>query len=262
MHIHLCLDSYYKNLPAKLKRNLTSLMTLIDKLIDGSMEHFVPWIDVIRLFHAVSCANLDEVQQLLNEKVDVNCDHKKLTPLCVAVEKGNAKIAKLLLKSGALISHKESISPLYLAVSNNHLKLVKLLLKNIEEKDKSELINRHSMFERTVLQTALDKGQLDMMKILLRYGAIYTPLQNLSKNKEIENFMEMIDECFHEAEDGKADLVFKLKAMPKDEFMAVAGARNQKSQTIAVVATRANAKNLAGMITRMIKEAMLMKKKK
>ncbi|MCB1194195.1 MAG: ankyrin repeat domain-containing protein [Leptospiraceae bacterium] len=79
------------------------------------------------LLLAVRKRNIKFTELLLKYKADPNKNgYNSPTPLTVAIENNDIKIAKLLIENGATIHSEELIK----AVENNNIEIARLLLKN------------------------------------------------------------------------------------------------------------------------------------
>lgn len=126
-------------------------------------------VEKFLLHKVVSNSDVEGVRDALTkDSVDVDeKDPKKNTPLYIAVEKGDAKIVKILLDAGADINIKAGPgnSPLHLAVSDNKEEIFKILL------DAGADIQTKNNFEKTPLHIAAKNGNKEIIKKLLDAGA-------------------------------------------------------------------------------------------
>jgi len=93
------------------------------------------------------------------------------TPLCEAARYGHEKNVSLLVKAGANIDLAGNHGcPLLLAVQGEHYQVVKLLLENRADVNNT---SRETVFETdSSLEAAASQGSLQMVRLLLSYGAI------------------------------------------------------------------------------------------
>uniref|UniRef100_A0A8C7Y3D8 BCL3 transcription coactivator n=1 Tax=Oryzias sinensis TaxID=183150 RepID=A0A8C7Y3D8_9TELE len=91
-----------------------------------------------------------------------------LTPLHMAVQQGHQDLAKMLLDAGADINAmdiKSGQSPLVHAVESNNAGMVHFLVENRCD------VNRQSYSGNTALHVACGRGQVDIVRVLLKSGA-------------------------------------------------------------------------------------------
>ena len=180
------------------------------------------------LAQAVSNDNIEQVNDLIAKGENVNQkdeNYSNITPLFVAVENGNAKIAATLLNFGAKINAKDENkqTPLMRLDEDAAPELVNLLLKhgakvNLTDNEGNNalmfaarsanaevlrvLINRTSNINaqnkigRTALMEAADAGNLENVRALLESGANVNiknsdgeTALNLANDEEIENLL-------------------------------------------------------------------------
>ncbi len=131
-----------------------------------------------QLIRAVRDNEHEDVARLLKEGADVNGDLSAFRgwyPLVVAAGKGHEKIAELLLDSGADIDPNmkagfcTTSSPLLFACKNGFAELAQLFLERGADPN---FING---VQYTALHTAVKKGHLKIVKLLLDKGAVVDP---------------------------------------------------------------------------------------
>lgn len=100
-------------------------------------------------------------------------DARGNTPLNMACSIGNLPIVKKLLKHGADSNARNILrmSPLQTACSRGYVPIVKAILE-YNHKSASELVQARFTRSNTVMHCVADSGDLEMMEVLLRYGAI------------------------------------------------------------------------------------------
>ncbi|MDP7293441.1 MAG: ankyrin repeat domain-containing protein [Verrucomicrobiota bacterium] len=119
------------------------------------------------LVEASGKGDLNKVQQLLDSGVDPNVeDYANHTALYHAAEKGQLKIAKLLLKKGARVDHQSGDSPLLWTCHYGHVDMVKLLINN-----KADVNAKRSMDDSTPLCFAAHRNHMEIVELLLAEGA-------------------------------------------------------------------------------------------
>ncbi|KAI4871242.1 hypothetical protein NFI96_019766 [Prochilodus magdalenae] len=116
-----------------------------------------------------------------------------LTPLHLAVQDGNKKMAKMLLEGGADINAvdvKSGRSPLVHAVENNCMEMVHFLIEN------GCNVNAQSYSGNTALHSACGRGEVEAVRVLLKNGAD-SSLKNyhndtavmVAKNKKVSDVL-------------------------------------------------------------------------
>ncbi|XP_036441981.1 B-cell lymphoma 3 protein [Colossoma macropomum] len=120
-------------------------------------------------------------------------NYEGLTPLHLAVQDGNKKLAKMLLDSGADINAvdiKSGRSPLIHAVENNCMEMVNFLIEN------GCNVNAQSYSGNTALHSACGRGEVEAVRVLLKNGAD-SSLKNyhndtavmVAKNKKVSDVL-------------------------------------------------------------------------
>ena len=108
------------------------------------------------------------IKNLLKAKVDIDAFNTEgLSPLHIAVIKGNIEVAKLLISEGASIDLNDSkwgSSPLLYACQNGRTKIVKMLLENGSD------INAKSDEGSTAIHFAAQSGKPELIDFLLQKG--------------------------------------------------------------------------------------------
>jgi len=125
-------------------------------------------------------ADLTPLQAHLNRgivKRTLN-DYKKAANIFDAAEEGDLELVQKLVEGEPGLIYKTSdmgyASALHFAAKSGHIEVAKYLI------EKKADINRKTQSSRTPLHLACEKGQLNMVKLLLHLGADYT-LTNFSK---------------------------------------------------------------------------------
>ena len=114
--------------------------------------------------------NFLEMEKLLNKGADINYVDKvtKLSALSYASYSNNIKVVDFLVKNGANIEgdSKYPNNPIYFATLNNNVDIVELLINNGVDPN-------YAWEDRggTLLTQAVQMGKLEVVKVLLRYGA-------------------------------------------------------------------------------------------
>lgn len=141
------------------------------------------------LLRAAERGDVEGVRALLARAVGVDLrDGYGGTPLARAAERGHGPVVDLLLKAGADPNVIDSISmtPLMAAAYRGHCTVVELLLAHGADVNKMAPVMpwtqpsvscypsaayRQTFFERTPLMVAVDRGHLEIAKLLLSHGA-------------------------------------------------------------------------------------------
>lgn len=120
-----------------------------------------------QLFIAAEAGDVTQIAKLLDQGANINSVHiSNATPIYIAAKNGHAAAVALLIRRGANVNAAidQGDTPLSVSASDGHLEVCELLLKANADK---EVIVR----ELTPLFTALYFGYLEIVKLLLDYGA-------------------------------------------------------------------------------------------
>ncbi len=123
-----------------------------------------------KLMEAIKSGNLELVKKTLDRGADVNCfcGGEDAFPLQMAAYRRNLPMVKFLLSRGAKINVGfEGYNALMVAVSNNDLQMVKYLL----EQGADPNANEGNEITGSHIWEAIEKGNLEIVKLLLKYGA-------------------------------------------------------------------------------------------
>ncbi|EZA51006.1 Tankyrase-1 [Ooceraea biroi] len=112
----------------------------------------------------------------------------------------------------------------------------------------------------TSLHVAASNGYLEIVKSLMKHGAIYNiknkegkiPL-DLSKYQSVTDLLQLVEELFKDAKKGNIEIISKLKAVNADEFVAAMYARNDQRNTLLQVTISNKHMNITGEILKMLK---------
>lgn len=141
------------------------------------------FIDKNYILHESSlCGNLEFVNIMINSGADINSlNNYGQTSLYLACEKGNLEIVKTLLEIPTIIvgfrGHSTS-SVLFFAAQSENIELLKLLLN----KDSADINAIDYNSRVTPLQHAFSKENIDLIVILLAYGADPTLLNQSNQS--------------------------------------------------------------------------------
>ena len=132
-----------------------------------------------KLFDAINDYNLDEVEEILSNKVvDINGVYKGITPLICAVNRGNLHIVRRLLKVPEIkldIASKtfdidDGYTPLHYACKFNKASIVKLLCQ--DSRCSPDVVNKKDNVGATPLIRAVRCQNLDIIRTLLKHPGI------------------------------------------------------------------------------------------
>lgn len=119
------------------------------------------------LIQAVSAADLDQVEQLVEAGAPVNTLTEQGTPLAKAVAEGHGQIAWYLLSRGASPDYtgSDGVTPLMVASADGDRRLVQLLLSAGAD------VNAQGRDGQTPVLLAARAGHLAVVRVLLSAGA-------------------------------------------------------------------------------------------
>lgn len=139
----------------------------VEKLLQSGVDPENTRAPISNLNLAVESGDIRTVKLLLKYKANINIsDYPGRSALTYAVEKGKIDIALYLLKSGIKVDRSKQDYPLILnCVQKGYTKIVKALL------DKKISIETTGINGFTPLISASYNGKLDIVKILLQRGA-------------------------------------------------------------------------------------------
>ena len=121
--------------------------------------------DQTPLLIAARRGNTRLVKLLLDSGADM-CSSKYSSPLILACREGHTECAQLLIQRGANVNDANQGTPLTVSIMNNHKECVKLLYENGADVNKQE-----SILGATPLMVASQWGNTDYVQLLLDYGA-------------------------------------------------------------------------------------------
>ncbi|MDR1139471.1 MAG: ankyrin repeat domain-containing protein [Rickettsiales bacterium] len=147
-------DSYY-------------MSNLLSDIIEGRKE----WAELDKN------AQLEVIEKLIRDLVDskTNLDahnEDRRTPLYVAIWKGNAEVAKLLVKYGANVNdnYERNLTPLHIAIGHKQLEIAKLLIEN--EANVNAKTNNHGKDDLTPMHLAVFADTPEFIELLANHDAI------------------------------------------------------------------------------------------
>ncbi|MDR2547992.1 MAG: ankyrin repeat domain-containing protein, partial [Rickettsiales bacterium] len=148
-------------------RDSYCMLNLLSDIIEGKEE----WAELDKN------AQLEVIEQLIRNLADskTNLDaHNRdgRTPLHVAIWKGNAEVAKLLVKYGANVNdnYERNRTPLHIAIGRKQLEIARLLIKN--GANVNAKTNNHGKDDLTPMHLAIFADTLEFIELLANYGAI------------------------------------------------------------------------------------------
>lgn len=154
-----CLQTFFTNKWYKGHHNITP---------NSGRAIFIPLQFTIQNIKACLYQNKRFVQRLIGIKADMEC----YDALYMAVDKGNAELVKLFLSLGAnanVAYNEEGLCPLVMSCSMNSYPVTCLLLQYGAKAN--GLGNLGGDYITYPLMVAVDKNNINMVKVLLKYGA-------------------------------------------------------------------------------------------
>ena len=162
-----CLQTFFTNKWYKGHHNITP---------NSERAIFIPLRFTIQNIKACLYQNKHIVQRLIGMKADMECvysdDMYCYDALYMAVDKGNAELVKLFLSLGAnanVAYNEDGLCPLVMSCSMNSYPVTCLLLQYGAKAN--GLGNLGGDYITYPLMVAVDKNNINMVKVLLKYGA-------------------------------------------------------------------------------------------
>ncbi|XP_014209663.1 uncharacterized protein LOC106640224 [Copidosoma floridanum] len=213
---------------------------------------------------AIERGDVKFMEYLFKHMVDVNeQDPDGRTLLHFAVNLGHEDVVSMLLKSGAIVTKatNKGNTPLHTGTSRGYKNIVEILLKQVNRDKLNDFINaRTSVNGMTALHVAARCDDYDIIKILLKHGAVYDIRNNedkrpvdLAKEPEALRLLQSIDELFQRAKQGDDKLVESLKTVEPEEFKAMTNTRDHQDKSIFQVALVNKHPQLAGKLLKLLK---------
>ncbi|XP_058807252.1 putative ankyrin repeat protein RF_0381 [Phymastichus coffea] len=252
-------DWYYHNLPEKYKTCIECLYSLIFHCLDAAFYYFLRTIESMFLCDAVRNNNIETVMSQLDFGASVECyDTDYRSALYYAVANGNKNMIRLIMDSGKTRDYNGETTALFLAINIGDPEIVHEVLMKIDSKSIVRFIDRRGEHGRTFLHTAAKNGNLEIVKILLTYGATYMifddncqiPLE-VSTNNDVCMFLRLVDQYFQEAKQLNNEFIYGLASRTNDEVMAIICAKNQEGDNLAAEVAKIGDMNLANFIAKM-----------
>ena len=170
-------DHYYLTIKAIKEGNISDFeknikhIKNIDSLFHSDTDHSYTLLGYACLYQ-----NKHIVQRLIEMKADMECvysdDMYCYDALYMAVDKGNAELVKLFLSLGAnanVAYNEDGLCPLVMSCSMNSYPVTCLLLQYGAKAN--GLGNLGGDYITYPLMVAVDKNNINMVKVLLKYGA-------------------------------------------------------------------------------------------
>ncbi len=148
----------FTSLHMAVKNGYSNIMQLLLKLeVDPNISNNVGWTP---LFTAINNKVVfNDIEQLLSFRANVNIqDISGMTPLDLAIEKGQTETIKILLDYGA-------ICEIHTAAESENIEVFTLLLTN------KKAVNKTESKGETILHKVCIKGNLSQIKILMKHGS-------------------------------------------------------------------------------------------
>ncbi|GFW53436.1 hypothetical protein TNCV_3928151 [Trichonephila clavipes] len=191
-------------------------------------------------------------------------DRNGYSPLHWIAYHGNQSVLRQILDVGIDITHisNKGNTALHIAVSRGHREIVEIMLQRAKGSKLKKLLNtRTTMTGSGALHVAAQMGLLDIVKCLLKYGAIYDIRNNnfetpwhLSQNPLIYKILDDIHDLFSCARDGNESAIVNLGRKGSRETLVITGARNSQGQTLCQVAIINNHRSIADRLIKIMKE--------
>lgn len=125
-------------------------------------------LDVIRDDNVAEEVRSKQIKFLLRMGADINCnyvDNSANTPLMVATSLRRSNVVDLLIKKGARLSYGDGCSLLETAIVNNDVDTAEVLLNH------NVSANARNKNDYSVIRTAFIQGNVEVFELLLKYGA-------------------------------------------------------------------------------------------
>ncbi|XP_055839237.1 alpha-latrotoxin-Lg1a-like [Episyrphus balteatus] len=192
--------------------------------------------------------SLETINHRLESGLEIDSDIENLkktdenTPIYQAVKSESIESVKSLQKNGSKVNQitNKNETLLHIAACNGDSMLVEFSLQSVNHDELNNFINKQTTSDgATPLHIASENGFLDVVKSLLKNGAIYNlknangkmPIE-LSQNQNINKLFKLIEDAFENAKIGNEEIIKKLKKLKHDDYLAVTNARNNKGQTL------------------------------
>lgn len=261
---------YFKLLKSDLKKDLRLFLEMVEHNIEAPIARF---LDAIKqklqslgpdkIFAAIKNNDRAEFDRRIQGGVDVNAKNTDgRTPLHYAVDIGNLEMVNVLLKNKADVTQTTSQghTPLHIAAVKDSTEIAEALLQHMSHDKSNDFINAQTLDGSTSLHLAARSGNSDMVKFLLKRGAIYnihndqgkTPL-SLCIHHESDDLLRLISSIFEEAKYDDTRVLSKLQDTDPDEFTAITNTRNNEGKTLLQVVITNKHQTIAGKLIEIIK---------
>lgn len=126
---------------------------------------------------------------------------------------------------------------LHFATVKGYEVIVKTLLEKANKLH--DIVNVETVNGMTALHLAAKHNSIKLVKLFLRYGAIYNAKNedgqmpiDLSTDKNIMDFFKFINELFEDAKYGRTEIINKLNNLNNDDFHAIQNLHNRQMYTL------------------------------
>ncbi|GFY53402.1 hypothetical protein TNIN_380831 [Trichonephila inaurata madagascariensis] len=224
-------------------------------------------ISVKNAFKIVKAGRTERLSELISEHpVIVNAqDSSGHNLLHQASWKCNTAAAQLLLDVGVDPTHVsvEGRTPLHVAASKKCVGIVQIFLQSVHGKKLQDFVDAKIPDQgTTALHIAAGKGDVEMMKCLLKHGAAFdirnnngeTPRMS-SKNESAHHLLDLIERCFLGVSKGNREVVCELRKVKPEECLAIMNARDTQNHTLLQAAVMNKQKTIASDLIKIIQEA-------
>lgn len=220
------------------------------------------------LIKNVESGEYEMVKHLLDGGAELGVvDYEGRSALHFAASKGHVDIVKLLINFSAEVTliTKKGNTALHMACLVKNEEIVDLLIKSVVSTKLRSFINAKTIAgNTTALHVAAKNGSYNIVKTLLKNGAIFNPRNkdrktpaNLCTEEKCTRLFNLIDSLFENLRnEDDNNFLERIKNLSATDFLAVANARNADEKTLLQVATVNKRKNIAEYITKTLRQCL------
>ncbi|GFQ79836.1 hypothetical protein TNCT_672281 [Trichonephila clavata] len=223
-------------------------------------------LSVRNAFKIVRAGNTERLAELISEHpVIVNAQDSSGHNLLHQASWSCNKVAvKLLLEVGVDPTHVsvKGKTPLHVAASKKCVGIIEMFLQSVHCKKLQDFIDA-KIPDRgtTALHIAAEKGDVEIMKCLLKHGAAFDIRNNkgktprmFSKKVSAQHLLDLIDRCFLSVNEGNREVVSTLRKVKPEERLAITNARDAQNHTLLQTAIVNKQKTIASDLIKVIQE--------